>query len=186
MMIVLRAGALGMVEDQSRPDLADGRRAVALVARELQDRGFVEIIAGEMLVDVTEDRIAFQERRQGLAGAGHLEAGIDRVGEIAGVAEHMPGRHDGRIRGSESRKQRMTVAQAHALAGNRRHGRSGAVVDRAETKPVGDVKNHIVRPRCRRLRQRRRQCGGGKKERSDKQAKHDHGPESNGRFGGVG
>ena len=89
----LVAAAFGRIEDQSRADFADRCRAVALVARKLQDRRLVEVIAGEVLVDVAQDRVALQERRQAFAGARNFEAGVDGVGKVAGIAQHVPGRH---------------------------------------------------------------------------------------------
>ncbi len=149
----LRAGSLGVIEHQRRPDLADRCGAVALVAGELQDRRFVEVVAGEMLIDVGEDWIALEKRRQAVAGARHFEAGIDGIGEIAGVAEHMPGGHRRRVRRGESRKQRVAVAQAYAVARDRSHGRGRGVVDHAGTQAVGDEQHHVMRPLGRRLRQ---------------------------------
>ena len=42
----------------------------------------------------------------------------------------------------------MAVAQAHALARDRRHGRRGGVVDHARAQAVGDEQHHIVRLRA--------------------------------------
>ena len=88
-----------------------------------------------MLVDIAEHNVAFQERREAAAGARYLESRIDRVGKCAGVAQQVAGRHAGCIGHSKSWKQRMTVAQVHAVARDRRHSRSEMVVDHAGTRP---------------------------------------------------
>ena len=115
----LVAGTFGRVEDQHRADLADRGGAVALVAGQLQDRRLVEIIAAEMLVDVAEHDIVFQKRRRGAAGAGHRKAGIDGVGEIAGVTELMAGGHADafavvKVGNSEWLLRRLTPSRAIA------------------------------------------------------------------------
>ena len=143
---------LGVIEDQGRADLADGSRAVALVTGELQDRRLVEIIPRKMLIDIGKNRVAFQERGQRAAGTRNLETCIDRIGEIPRVAQHVTGRHRGRIRGGESREQRMAVAQIHTLTRDRRHGRSSRIIDHAEAQAVGHEQNHVVRMGRRRLR----------------------------------
>ena len=153
----LLAGAFGRVEDQHRADLADRGGAVALVAGKLQDRRLVEIIAAEMLVDVAEHDIVFQKRRRSAAGARHRKAGIDRVREIAGIAELVAGRHAGRVGGGEGREQRMAVAQADAVARDRGHGRGRRVVHHARAQAVGDEQDHIMRRSGRRLGE-----GGGR------------------------
>ena len=164
----LRAGALRRIEDQRRADLADRGGAVALVAGELEDRRLVEVIAGKMLVDVAEHRVVFQKRRERIAGARHLEAGVDRVGEVAGIAEHVAGRHARRVRRGEGRKQRVAVAQAHAFARDRRHGRRGRVVDHAKAQAVGNEQNDVVRLRRRRLGE----SGGRERGRQHRRAEN--------------
>ena len=126
----------------------------------LEDRGLVEIVPGKMLVDIAEHRVALQKRRHRLVDAGDLEARVDRVGEVPGIAEHVAGRHDRSIRHGEGWKQRMAVAQTDALARERGHGGGGNVIDRTKAQAVGDEQHHIVRPRWRRLPQcgRRRAC----------------------------
>src|SRR6516225_4173281 len=58
----LLAAALGVIEDQSWPQLADCSRAQACRASCAHDRLLIEIVAREMLVHIAEHRIAFQER----------------------------------------------------------------------------------------------------------------------------
>jgi hypothetical protein len=82
-----------MVEDQGRAELADGRGAVSLLARHLKDGFFVQIVAAEMLIDIEDDRIDLEKRRDGIVGVGNRIAGVDRVAEVAGVAEIMAGSH---------------------------------------------------------------------------------------------
>jgi hypothetical protein len=101
-----------------------------------------------MLVDVAEHHVVFQKRGERIAGARHLESSVDRVGEIAGVAEHVAGRQARGVRHGEGRKQRVAVAQAHPFAGDRRHGRRGRVVDHAGAQAVGDEQHDVVRLWC--------------------------------------
>jgi hypothetical protein len=121
----LIAGALGRIEDQGRPDLADRGGAVALVAGELQDRRFVEIIAGKMLVDVAEHR-RFPGTASGCCRRPELRSRHRSCWRSRRCRPACGRSPCGRIRGGEGRKQRVAVAQAHALAGDRRHGGGGA------------------------------------------------------------
>jgi hypothetical protein len=57
----LLAGTFGGIEDQRRTDLSDRGGAVTFIARKLEDRYLIEVIAGKMLVDIAEHRIAFQK-----------------------------------------------------------------------------------------------------------------------------
>src|ERR1700682_375755 len=85
-------GAVGVVEQQRRPDLADGRGGKTFGARHLQYGLFIEIIAAEMLIDIGQYRIVLGEGNNRVAGGRGSTAGIDRVAEISGVAEMMAGR----------------------------------------------------------------------------------------------
>ena len=62
--------AIGVVEQQRRPEFADGSGRKTLGARHLQDGLFVEIVAVEMLVDIAEHGVVFDEGDDGVAG-GH-------------------------------------------------------------------------------------------------------------------
>jgi len=86
-------GAVGVVENQRRADLADRRRAKTLGARHLQDGFLIQIVAVEMLVDIAQHRIVLDEGDDGVAGGRGRKTGIDRVAERSGIAEVMPGRH---------------------------------------------------------------------------------------------
>jgi hypothetical protein len=57
-----------------------------------QDRVLIEIIAVEMLVDLPEHRIGFQERRHRAVRGLHRKAHIDGIAEVAGVAQIVAGR----------------------------------------------------------------------------------------------
>jgi hypothetical protein len=93
-----------MIEDQRWPDLADRRRAEATGARRLQDGFFVQIIAAEMLIDVAQHRIVFDEGDDGVAGGRGGITGKDRVAEGPGIAQMVAGRHARRIGHGERRK----------------------------------------------------------------------------------
>src|SRR5260370_27507446 len=104
-------GAVGVVEQQRRPDLANGRGRKPLGARHLQYGLFIEIVAAEMLVDIGQYRIVLDEGDNGIAcGRGGI-TGIDRVAESSGIAEIMPGRHGRSVRYGEGREQRMRVLE---------------------------------------------------------------------------
>ena len=65
-MMVLLAAALGVIEDQRRAELADaGGREARRRARGVQDRLLVEVVAGEVLVDVAQHGVVLEERRHG-------------------------------------------------------------------------------------------------------------------------
>ena len=100
----LPAAALRRVEDQSRAELADRSRTVALIASEFQDRRLVEVIARKVLVHLTENRIVFEERRLAMARAVNFETRVNRIGEIPGVAQHVAGRQPRGVRGGKGRK----------------------------------------------------------------------------------
>jgi hypothetical protein len=53
--------SLGVIEDQRRPQLADRGSAQARRACGAHDRLLIEVVAREMLVDIAEHRITFQE-----------------------------------------------------------------------------------------------------------------------------
>ena len=74
MMMVVLARAFGVVEHHCRADLADGGSAEILVAGRKQNGVLVDEISGEMLVDVTQHRIAFDERRHAVVGVRRPES----------------------------------------------------------------------------------------------------------------
>ncbi len=118
-------GAVGMVEQKRRTDLADRGRAEALRARHLQYCFFVQIIAAEVLVDIAQYRIVLDEGNDGIAsGCGRI-TGIDRVAEGSGIAEVMPGRHGRSVRHGEGRKQRVWIFEIDAFVADYRHRRRG-------------------------------------------------------------
>src|SRR5258708_12242627 len=97
-------GAVGMVEQKRRTDLADRGRAEALRARHLQYCFFVQIIAAEVLVDIAQYRIVLDEGNDGIAsGCGRI-TGIARVAEGSRTPEAMPGPHSPSLRHGHRRK----------------------------------------------------------------------------------
>ena len=141
------AGACGVVENEGRAELAHRDRAVALRARELQDRLFVEIAVVEMVVQLVEHAVVLDERRHAVVEALQREAAVKRVAEVAGVAEIMAGRHRGCVRGGECRHQRVRILEIGALVADRGHGRRQFGRDLAGTHPVGNEQDHVMRAR---------------------------------------
>jgi hypothetical protein len=84
---------VGMVEKIGRAELADRGSREALRAGHLQNGFFVQIVAVEMLVDVAEHRVVFDEGHNRVAGRDGSIAGVDRVAEGAGIAEVMATSH---------------------------------------------------------------------------------------------
>src|SRR5664279_4381792 len=115
------------------------------VARHLQDRVLVEIVAVEVLVDVEQHRVVLQERRHRAGGRADRIAGVDRVADVAGVAEIMAGRHGGGVGGGESGEQRMRVLEIDALVADRRHGRRALRRHHEGAQAVRHEQDHIVR-----------------------------------------
>src|SRR5712664_2944728 len=108
-------GAVGVVEQQRRPDLANGRGRKALGARHLQYGFFIEVIAAEMLIDIGQYSVVLDEGDDGIPGRRGGITGIDRVAERSGIAEIMPGRHGRSVGHGEGREQRMRVLEIDAL-----------------------------------------------------------------------
>ena len=124
-MQAVGAGLVGVIEDQGRAELADRRRAEALVARHFQHGFLVQIVAAEMLVDIAQHRIDFEERRDGAVGVRDGIAGVDRVAEVAGIAEVVAGRHRRGVGRGEGREQRVRVPEIDALVADLGHRRRG-------------------------------------------------------------
>jgi hypothetical protein len=72
-----------------------------------------------------------------LSAPGTSETRADGIGEIAGIAQHVAGRHGGRIGGGEDREQRMAIAEADPFTRNGRHGRCRAVIHYPKAQSVG-------------------------------------------------
>jgi hypothetical protein len=141
----LLAIGLGVIEDERRPELADGGGAHAGRAGGAHDRLLIEIIAGEMLVDVAKHRIAFQERGKAVAGAWHGKSGIERVAESPGVADLVPRRHRRGIGHGEGREHRVRIREVHALLHQPRERRRRLLVDHPGPQPVGNEQDDVMR-----------------------------------------
>ena len=124
-MQAIGANLVSVVENQGRTELTQRRRAVAFRARHLQYGLFIQIIAAEMLIDVQNDGINLEKRRHGTVGVRDGITGIDRVAEIAGIAEVMASRHRRGVGGGEGRKQRVWIFEIDALVADFRHRRRG-------------------------------------------------------------
>jgi hypothetical protein len=116
-------------------------------ARGVEDRRLVEIVAGEMRVDVAEHRIVFEERRHAAAGGRQRIAGEDGVAEGAGIAEIVTARHAGGIRHGEGREQRVRIGEIDAALAQRRHGRRGLGAHLQCAEPVRNEQDEIARLR---------------------------------------
>jgi len=137
-------GAVGVVEQQRRPDLANGRGRKTLGARHLQYGFFIEIVAAEMLIDVGQYSVVLDEGHDGIAGGRGGITGIDRVAESSGIAEIVAGRHARGVGHGEGREQRMRVLEIDALVANLGHGRRGFGRDLQCAQPVGNEQDYIV------------------------------------------
>ncbi len=85
-------------------------------------RFLVEVVAVEVVIDFGEHRIVLDERRHGVAGCRHRGvAGVDGVGEGAGVAEIVTGRQRRAIGHREGREQRMRILEVDALVADLGH-----------------------------------------------------------------
>src|SRR5260221_4073342 len=109
------ADLVGMVENQGRTYLAHRSRAVALIARHFQQGFLVQEIATEMLIDIENNWIDLEKRGDGPVGMGDWITGIDRVAEIAGVAEVVTGGHRGGVGRGEGREQRVRSLEIDSL-----------------------------------------------------------------------
>jgi len=138
-------GAVGVVEQQRRSDLANGRGRKPLAARHLQYGFFIEIIAAEMLIDIGQDRIVLDEGHDGIAGGRRGITGIDRVAERSGIAEIVAGRHARGVGHGEGREQRMRVLEIDAPVAHLGHRRRGFGRDLQCAQSVGNEQDHIVR-----------------------------------------
>ena len=155
-MQAIGAGLVGVVENQGGAELADRRGAVALAARHFQQGFLVQIVAAEMLVGIDDDRIGFEERRHGAVGGPDRITGIDRVAEVAGVAEVMAGRHRRGIGGGEGRKQRVRILEIDALVADFGHRRRGLRRHDPPAQSVRHEQDEIVGGAVLRERRRRR------------------------------
>ena len=130
-----------------------------LRARHLQNGFFVQIVAVEMLVDVAEHGVVFDEGHDGVAGRHGRIAGVDRVAEGAGIAEVMAAGHRRAVRHGEGRKQRMRVLEIDALVADFGHRRRGLRRHDAPAQAVRHEQDQVARAwrfaRTRRWRQAR-------------------------------
>ena len=140
-----RAGAVGVIKNQRRAELSDRAGADPDGTRRREKRHFVEIIPAKMLVDIAENRIAFEEGRKAFTSSRHRKTGIDRVAEVAGVAQIMAGCHRRGVRRRESREQRVRIVETDSLVADRCHRRRRVRGDHQRAKAIGYEEHHIVR-----------------------------------------
>src|SRR5487761_2462679 len=86
-MQAIGAGLVGVIENKGRAELAERGRAEAPGARHLQHGFLVQIVATEMLIEVEDHRIDLEEGRDSAVHGANRISGIDRVREVAGIAE---------------------------------------------------------------------------------------------------
>ncbi len=137
-------GAVGVVENQRRADLADRGGAEALGAGHLQDGLLVQVIAAEMLIDVAQHRIVFEERHDGIARGRGRKAGIDGVGEIAGIAEIVARGHRRSVGGGEGREHRVRILEIDALVADIGHGWCRLRRDDLPAQPVRHEQDQVM------------------------------------------
>src|SRR5215212_4738391 len=86
-MQAIGAWLVGMIENQGGTDFADCGGAVAFGSRHFEYRLLVQVVSAEMLVDIDNHRVDFEERRHRAVRMRDRITGIDRVREVAGIAE---------------------------------------------------------------------------------------------------
>ena len=101
-----------------------------------------------MIVDITEHRVAFDERRYGIARMLRRKAHIDRIAEHAGVAEEMAGRKARSVRHRKGWEQRMRIGKIHAFVPYRRHGRRRLRCHRQGAQAVRNKQDKIAWALC--------------------------------------
>ncbi len=137
-------GAVGVVEQQRRTDLANGRGRKPLGARHLQYGFFIEVITAEMLIDIGQDSVVLDEGDDGIAGGRGGITGIDRVAERSGISEMVAGSHARGVGHGEGWEQRMRVLEINAFVADLGHCRRGFGRDLQCAQSVGNEQDHIV------------------------------------------
>ena len=138
-------GRGGGILDAGGPELADHRGLKALGAGPRDQRFFVQVIAAEFLVHFGQHRVVLKAGNRRSIAADHGCAGVDRVAEIAGVADVMAG-GDGRgIHRGDGGKQRMAVGEIHPLGLELEEVGHVARLDAAIAQAVGDEDDDVVR-----------------------------------------
>ena len=84
---------LGMIENQRRTEFANACCRVSHRTCAFEDRFLIQIVAGEMRIDLAQHRVALERWRDAAAGAGHLKRCVDCVAEVSGIAEQVSCRH---------------------------------------------------------------------------------------------
>ena len=97
--------AIGVVEQQCRPDFADCGGIEILIPGRKQDGVLVDEISGVVLVEITENRIPLDEGRHTVGRARDRKASINCVAEYPCVAQGVTGGKARRIGHREGRKQ---------------------------------------------------------------------------------
>ena len=135
---ILDAGWTGLSEDGGLPALGAGSG---------DQGGFSQIIAAEFLVHFVQHRIVFQKAQRRGFQADHGLADIERIAEIAGVADVVAG-GDGRgVDRGDGGIERMAVGEINALLLQPRHVGHVARLDAAIAQAIGDKDDDVVRRR---------------------------------------
>src|SRR5262249_25005366 len=98
-----------------------------------------------MRVDVAQHRIALEERGDAVPGARHRKSCIDRVAEIAGVADLVPGRERRLMAGGEGGEHCVRIGETHAVLHQRRERRRVLLIDHTGPQAVCHEQDHVVR-----------------------------------------
>jgi hypothetical protein len=141
--------------DCYRAHFADRCSVIPIVARCGHQRVFIEVIAIVVTGEVRKycvvlDHGSWSSGRQiEVAGFEHWIAGPNRVAEVTGIAETVPGRNNRGVRHGERRKQAMAVCEIDAMLLYGPQRRSIFGIHRAWAKAVGNEDDHVA-PRWRR------------------------------------
>ena len=169
----------GGILDAGRAFLADDGGVEPLRPRRRDQRGLAEIVAAELLVHLVQHHVFFQEADRRALQADHRLRRPQRVAEIAGVADVMPGRDGGRIHRGHGGIQRMRIGEVHALGLHPGEVGHVARLHAAIAQPVRHEDDDVALGLCGRLRQ----CGQAPCEkRSQRQHQAGNGGEFHVRF----
>ncbi len=138
-----RAITLRDVLNQRRPDLPDGRGAEAVDAGDGEQRLFAEVVAAGLGVELSQDLVVLDEGRSALED---LRAVVERVGEVAGVAQLVSRGERRGVGGGDRRIERVAVGEEDALLLQPDQRRRVGRIQRRRPQPVGDEENDVARP----------------------------------------
>ena len=101
----------------------------------------LKVVTARVHVQLAQSLIVLQEGRH-RASEGH--SGIDRVAEISGITETVPGRERRRVGSGESREERVAVDEIHPLIAQPSQRRRGLRINDRRAQPIGNKENDVV------------------------------------------